>query len=72
MEDRDFHLLIVSDLHLSEGRDPVTHKLSPKEDFFFDGEFWRFLRCYRKPRDAKPWHLLINGDFMDFLGHQAT
>ena len=67
MEDKDFHLLIVSDLHLSEGCDPLTRKLSPKEDFFFDGEFWRFLRCYRKPRDAKPWHLLINGDFMDFL-----
>jgi len=67
MEASDFHLLIVSDLHLSEGRDPLSRKLSPKEDFLFDGEFWRFLRYYRKPRDAKPWHLIINGDFMDFL-----
>jgi len=63
----DYHLLIVSDLHLSEGRDPSTRKLSPNEDFFFDGEFWRFLRYYRKPRHGRPWHLLINGDFMDFL-----
>jgi hypothetical protein len=39
----EYHLLIVSDLHLSEGRSERTHRLSRNEDFFFDEEFARFL-----------------------------
>ncbi len=65
----DYNLLIVSDLHLSEGRDVKSKKFSKNEDFFFDEEFARFLACYQDTRrwnDAK-WHLIINGDFLDFL-----
>jgi UDP-2,3-diacylglucosamine pyrophosphatase LpxH len=64
-----YHLLIVSDLHLSEGRRPATNRYSTREDFFFDHEFARFLAFYRDPRreDGKPWHLIINGDLLDFL-----
>lgn len=63
------HLLVISDLHLSEGLRPATKKYSTREDFFFDHEFARFLAHYRDSRrsDGRPWHLVINGDFMDFL-----
>lgn len=65
----DDNLLIVSDLHLSQGRDPNTNRLSPNEDFLFDEEFARFLAYYSDPsrRFGRPWHLIINGDFLDFL-----
>jgi len=67
----EYDLLIVSDLHLSEGRHPATKKLSLNEDFFFDEEFARFLdfHVHRVPErpPGKKWHLIINGDFLDFL-----
>jgi UDP-2,3-diacylglucosamine pyrophosphatase LpxH len=66
---RDYHLLVVSDLHLSEGRDVKNKKFSKNEDFFFDEEFARFLAYYQDTRrwnDAK-WLLIINGDLLDFL-----
>lgn len=61
----------MSDLHLSEGRLSKSKKFSPNEDFFFDEEFARFLDYHKhgvpgRPADRK-WHLLINGDFLDFL-----
>jgi UDP-2,3-diacylglucosamine pyrophosphatase LpxH len=62
----DYDLLIVSDLHLGEGR-----QFSRNEDFFFDGEFARFLAYHRSGTPEHPnerkWHLIINGDFVDFL-----
>jgi len=64
-----YNLLVVSDLHLSEGRDSDDKKFSKNEDFFFDEEFARFLAYYqdgRRWRGAK-FHLIINGDFVDFL-----
>jgi len=63
----DYHLLIISDLHLSEGRDERTHRLSRNEDFLFDEEFARFLDYHVKTDPARKWHLIINGDFCDFL-----
>jgi UDP-2,3-diacylglucosamine pyrophosphatase LpxH len=67
----DYHLLVVSDLHLSEGRGPKSGKFSKNEDFFFDEEFARFLAYYQDARrwDGAKWHLIINGDFLDF--HQV-
>ena len=64
-----YHLLVLSDLHLSEGKHAATGKYSTKEDFFFDREFARFLAYYQDlPLDhRRPWHLIINGDFLDFL-----
>ena len=67
--------LFVSDLHLSEGRDPRTGLLSPNEDFFHDDGFARFLvyhvQLSRQPQAAahyrKPWKLVVNGDIFDFL-----
>lgn len=64
-----YHLLVVSDLHLSEGRDARSKSFSRNEDFFFDEEFARFLDHYQQqPRSgAAGWHLVINGDFLDLL-----
>ena len=68
----DYHLLIVSDLHLSEGRDEHTHHISRNEDFFYDEEFSRFLDYHVALDPARKWHLIINGDFCDFLQVLAT
>jgi UDP-2,3-diacylglucosamine pyrophosphatase LpxH len=66
---RDYNLLVVSDLHLSEGRDSKSKKFSKNEDFFFDEEFTRFLAYYQDARrwHGAKWHLIVNGDFFDFL-----
>ena len=73
--DASHNLLVVSDLHLSEGRDPVTGLIHPNEDFFQDVPFAQFLAHHaalsRNP-DAtyyyqKPWRLVVNGDIFDFL-----
>lgn len=70
MEERN--LLIVSDLHLSEGLDPKSGKFSRLEDFLFDDAFARFLRYHEAVREqprfgGRPWLLIINGDFFDLL-----
>lgn len=49
-------IIIVSDLHLNEGIN------SPNEDFFYDDEFSKFLKSFKKRTK-----LIINGDFVDFL-----
>jgi UDP-2,3-diacylglucosamine pyrophosphatase LpxH len=58
-------LVIVSDLHLSEGVRPATQKLAPTEDFFFDEEFARFL-AYLHSTEPGGVHLVVNGDMLDF------
>ena len=66
---RDYNLLVVSDLHLSEGRDRNSKKFSKNEDFFVDEEFASFLAYYQDQRrwSGAKWHLIVNGDFLDFL-----
>ena len=73
-EHGSYDLLIVSDLHLSEGRDPEKKKFSRNEDFFFDEEFSRFLSYYSDDArwQGKKWNLIINGDFLDFLQVTST
>ena len=62
-------IVIVSDLHLSEGWNPETKRLSRNEDFYFDVNFRRFLQYLSE--DAREggfkYRLIINGDFVDFL-----
>ncbi|MGH9339611.1 MAG: hypothetical protein ACRD1R_08495 [Acidobacteriota bacterium] len=62
-------LLIISDLHLSQGRDPVSGRVFRHEDFFFDDDFVDFLYHHQHaPRWRNHrWRLIINGDFLDFL-----
>jgi UDP-2,3-diacylglucosamine pyrophosphatase LpxH len=75
-ENEQFDLLVISDLHLSEGRHPKTGAISPLEDFLFDEEFARFLRYYADSASGgerrRKWHLIINGDFVDFLQVVST
>ncbi len=68
MEEPRF-LLIVSDLHLSEGWDEETKCLSRNEDFFFDTAFARFLQAQHAKSSAGNYRvrLIIPGDFVDFL-----
>jgi len=68
----EYNLLIVSDLHLCEGRSERTHRLSRNEDFFFDEEFARFLDYHMHSDPGPKWHLIINGDFLDFLQVVST
>jgi UDP-2,3-diacylglucosamine pyrophosphatase LpxH len=61
--DEAFNYLIVSDLHLRGGFNNPTKGL-----YHFDEEFADFLRYYRiHRRSARPWHLVIGGDFVEFL-----
>jgi UDP-2,3-diacylglucosamine pyrophosphatase LpxH len=65
----DLNLAIVSDLHLSEGRNPKTRKFHRNEDFFFDSQFDRFLSYLEvsSVRRGRKWRLVIAGDMVDFL-----
>jgi UDP-2,3-diacylglucosamine pyrophosphatase LpxH len=67
-------LLVVSDLHLSEGRHGDTKRFSRNEDFFFDEEFARFLQYYQDEArwNGARWHLVIAGDFLDLLQVVST
>jgi UDP-2,3-diacylglucosamine pyrophosphatase LpxH len=66
---QEYNLLVISDLHLSEGRDAKSGKFSKNEDFFSGEEFERFLSYYQDARrwNGAKWHLIVNGDFLDFL-----
>jgi UDP-2,3-diacylglucosamine pyrophosphatase LpxH len=60
-------ILVVSDLHLLTGCDPVTGRVNPRENFLADNAFARFLEAKRQTvPDGNPL-LVINGDSMDFL-----
>ncbi len=63
-----YKIVIVSDLHLSEGWDENGY-LQRNEDFFFDQNFKRFLEYLsEKGEEGKfSYRLVINGDFVDFL-----
>lgn len=65
----EFNIAIVSDLHLSQGRNPRTRRYNLNEDFFFDGQFDRFLSYLEaeSERRSRKWRLIIAGDMVDFL-----
>jgi UDP-2,3-diacylglucosamine pyrophosphatase LpxH len=56
--------LVLSDLHMTTGKDPVLGTWSPTEDFFWDEDFAAFLAHYSNGGRAT---LVINGDTFDFL-----
>ncbi len=66
--------LVLSDFHLGEGRDPVTGRVSPREDFFFDHEFSVFVDTYLDETvwGGLHWTLILNGDLLDFLQVSAV
>lgn len=69
------NFLVLSDLHLSEGVNPRSGKLSRNEDFFHDDAFAALLGHHLglgRRQDAadhysRPWKVIINGDIFDFL-----
>lgn len=70
--EKEHNLLVMSDMHLSEGLDPESGKTSRLEDFLFEDAFARFLRYHEEikgqPRfGGRPWQLIFNGDLFDFL-----
>ncbi len=69
LRQQERNLLVVSDLHLSEGFDEAEGVWSINEDFFFDGQFARFLQFAERQRaryTGAPWRLICNGDTFDF------
>ena len=68
-QNEESNIVIISDLHLSQGRDPHTKKFNRNEDFFFDEQFDRFLSHleYQTEHRSRSWRLIINGDMADFL-----
>jgi UDP-2,3-diacylglucosamine pyrophosphatase LpxH len=68
LETFSYKLVIVSDLHLSEGWDENGY-LQRNEDFFFDQNFERFLRYLSvlEKEEKFFYRLVINGDLVDFL-----
>ncbi|HUL36484.1 MAG TPA: hypothetical protein VLW47_02275, partial [Thermodesulfobacteriota bacterium] len=63
-----YKIVVVSDLHLSEGWDENGY-LQRNEDFFFDQNFKRFLEYLSEKGEEEKfsYRLVINGDFVDFL-----
>jgi UDP-2,3-diacylglucosamine pyrophosphatase LpxH len=60
-------ILVVSDLHLLTGCDPVTGRMHPRDNFLADSAFARFLAAQRRlVPDGAPL-LVINGDSLDFI-----
>jgi UDP-2,3-diacylglucosamine pyrophosphatase LpxH len=64
-----FNYVILSDLHLSEGRKKATGQISRFEGFLFDRPFERLLSHLQKrtEKGGHPWTLIFNGDLIDFL-----
>ncbi|MDP8926194.1 MAG: hypothetical protein M3M97_04615 [Actinomycetota bacterium] len=62
-------IVIISDLHMSAGRDERTGTFDRNEDFFYDGAFGRFVDHLigRAREEERRWRLVILGDFVDFL-----
>jgi UDP-2,3-diacylglucosamine pyrophosphatase LpxH len=64
-----FNYVILSDLHLSEGKKRATGHISRFEGFLFDRPFERLLLHLHnraQERDHR-WTLVFNGDLIDFL-----
>jgi UDP-2,3-diacylglucosamine pyrophosphatase LpxH len=57
-------ILVISDLHMTSGLNPIRGTWSPTEDFFWDDDFAEFLERYGKGGRST---LVINGDMFDFL-----
>src|SRR5574341_1463479 len=74
VEQEACNLVIISDLHISEGYLQTRRAYSRAERFFSDEAFQNFLeKIHSENRraagtaSAKPLKLIINGDFLDFV-----
>lgn len=64
-----FNYVILSDLHLAEGKKRATGQISRFEGFLFDRPFERLLAHLQEKaeRGEHLWTLVFNGDLIDFL-----
>jgi UDP-2,3-diacylglucosamine pyrophosphatase LpxH len=60
-------ILVVSDLHILTGSDPVTGRINARENFLADDAFSRFLKSQRAEVSQGEPLLVINGDAFDFI-----
>ena len=67
IEEENHRVIVVSDLHLSGGQYSENGTYRATENFFYDEEFANFLKYLEKNQSEKPWKLIINGDFIDFI-----
>lgn len=64
----EWDYLFVSDLHVSLGYDPKQRAYHPREDFFYDEAFFRWLRwADSQCAPGRRWELVFVGDTFDFL-----
>jgi UDP-2,3-diacylglucosamine pyrophosphatase LpxH len=64
----DANVLVVSDLHLGEELMPGTGEDKRRAVAMAEVAFIEFLRHHTRFRvDGRPWRLVINGDFFDFM-----
>jgi|WetSurMetagenome_2_1015567.scaffolds.fasta_scaffold141515_1 hypothetical protein len=60
-------VILVSDLHLADGRREPFGKFTHGENFFWDESFARFLKKISGEANGRSQTLVSNGDFLDFL-----
>jgi UDP-2,3-diacylglucosamine pyrophosphatase LpxH len=61
------NILIISDLHLGEDLKPAMAQAPLPYLTILERELPAFLDHHRKiRRDGRPWHLIVNGDMVDF------
>jgi hypothetical protein len=60
-------VILVSDLHLADGRREPFGKFTHGENFFWDESFARFLKKISGESNGRSQTLVSNGDFLDFL-----
>ncbi len=64
----EWDYLFISDLHLSLGYDLERRAYHPREDFFFDEAFFRWLRwADENCVEGRRWELVCVGDTFDFF-----
>ncbi len=62
-------LLVISDMHLGSDIGDSQSPPPPARSESVDDDLCALLDHYRETRvDGEPWHLVINGDFIDFIG----
>src|SRR5206468_12424732 len=61
--------LVISDMHLGSDIAEGASFRPPARSESVDDDLRALLDHYRDARaDGEPWHMIINGDFIDFIG----
>ena len=65
----DHDIIVLSDLHMGEGKKPKSSRYASTEDFFYDDAIARFFRFLveKYKSDPSKLKLVLNGDILDFL-----